>query len=242
MKVHETVMDWVTAELRSGRLAIGDHLPGERALAETLQVSRGSLREALRVLEALGTIRTSTGSGPRSGTIVTAAPEQALALALDMQLATRHVEHEHIYEVRLLLEAWAAEHADLERAELAAAEELLERMDTPGLPVREFLQLDAEFHVALSRAAGNPLISTLMDALRTSIADHTLARAEALPDWGATAARLRAEHRGILERSREGDRAGAAALLRQHIEGYYRETAVSGGTHGGHHGNAPTGP
>lgn len=225
MKVHETVMDWVTAELRSGRLAIGDHLPGERALAETLQVSRGSLREALRVLEALGTIRTATGSGPRSGTIVTAAPEQALALALNMQLATRHVEHAHIYEVRLLLEAWAAAHAEVDAADLAAAEQLLERMDEPGLPVPEFLRLDAQFHATLSRAAGNPLISTLMDALRSSIADHTLARAQALPDWTATAGRLRAEHRAILEHVRDGDREGAAQLLREHIEGYYRETA-----------------
>lgn len=226
MKVHETVMEWVTAELRSGRLAIGDHLPGERVLAETLQVSRGSLREALRVLEALGTIRTSTGSGPRSGTIVTAAPEQALALALNMQLATRHVEHAHIYEVRLLLEAWAAEHAGLDVADLDGAERLLAGMDDSELPVADFLQLDAQFHVALSRAAGNPLISTLMDALRTSIADHTLARARALPDWPTTAARLRDEHRGILERVRDGDREGAARLLREHIEGYYRETAA----------------
>ena len=224
MKAHETVMSWVTAELQSGRLSIGDHLPGERALAETLHVSRGSLREALRVLEALGTIRTSTGSGPRSGTIITAAPEQALALALEMQLATRHVEHAHMYEVRLLLETWAAEHAH-EGGDQGAAAQLLERMDEPGLPVEEFLQLDAAFHVELSRAAGNPLISTLMDALRTSIADHTLGRARSLPDWPTTAARLRSEHHGILERVRAGDRDGAADLLRDHIERYYRETA-----------------
>ena len=224
-KVHETVMDWVTAELRSGRLSIGDHLPGERVLAETLQVSRGSLREALRVLEALGTIRTSTGSGPNSGTIVTAAPEQALALALNMQLATRHVEHEHIYEVRLLLETWSAEHADLQGAEFTDAEALLDRMDDPELPLEAFLQLDALFHVTLARAAGNPLISTLMDALRTSIADHTLARAVALPDWSATAARLRSEHRAIYERMRADDREGAARQVREHIRGYYLETS-----------------
>lgn len=227
MKAHETVMGWVTAELQSGRLAIGDHLPGERALAEALGVSRGSIREALRVLEALGTIRTSTGSGPTSGTIITAAPEQALALALDMQLATRHVEHEHIYDVRLLLETWSAEHADASAGDWAAAERLLAQMDDAALPVADFLRFDAELHVTLSRAAGNPLISTLMDALRTSIADHTLARAEALPDWATTAARLRAEHRGIVERMREGDRAGAAAALREHIRGYYLETAAA---------------
>ncbi|MDR7233561.1 FCD domain-containing protein [Agrococcus sp. BE272] len=226
MKAHETVMGWVTAELQSGRLSIGDHLPGERALAETLGVSRGSLREALRVLEAVGAIRTSTGSGPRSGTIITASPGQALALSLNLQLATRHVEHAHVFEVRLLLEAWSAEHADLASGDWPTAERLLDRMDDPGLGVPEFLQLDAEFHVALSRAAGNPLISTLMDALRTSIADHTLARAQALPDWPTTATRLRAEHRGIYERMRADDREGAAALLRDHIRGYYAETST----------------
>lgn len=225
MKVHETVMSWVTAELQSGRLTIGDHLPGERVLAKTLQVSRGSLREALRVLEALGSIRTATGSGPQSGTIITAAPEQALALSLNMQLATRHVEPAHIYQVRLLLETWTAEHADLASDALLVAERLLDRMDDPELLVAEFLELDAEFHVALSRSAGNPLMSTLMDALRKSIADHTLARAEALPDWPMTAARLRAEHRGVYETLSGDDRAGAAALLREHIRGYYLETS-----------------
>jgi GntR family transcriptional repressor for pyruvate dehydrogenase complex len=225
MKAHEAVMNWVTQELSSGRLRIGDHLPSERTLAETLQVSRSSLREALKVLEALGTIQAATGSGPRSGTVVTAAPEQALALALNLQLATSHVGHSHVYEVRLLLETWAAEHSDPEGVDWDAAERLLKLMDDSGTPVSDFLHLDAEFHVTVSRAAGNPLISTLMDALRTSIADHTLARAQALPDWERTAARLRSEHHAILDALRRGDRMAAAELLRQHIRGYYMETA-----------------
>lgn len=218
-------MNWVTRELTSGRLRIGDHLPSERALAETLQVSRSSLREALKVLEALGTIQAATGSGPRSGTVVTAAPEQALALALNLQLATSHVEHSHVYEVRLLLETWGAEHSDPDRVDWDSAERLLQLMDDFGTPVADFLHLDAEFHVTVSRAAGNPLISTLMDALRTSIADHTLARAQALPDWETTAARLRSEHHAIFDALRRGDRMAAAELMRQHIRGYYLETA-----------------
>jgi DNA-binding FadR family transcriptional regulator len=183
------------------------------------------LREALRVLEALGTIQATTGSGPRSGTVVTAAPEQALALALNLQLATSHVEHSHVYEVRLLLETWAAEHSDPGRGDWESAERLLELMDDSSTPVADFLRLDAEFHVTVSRAAGNPLISTLMDALRTSIADHTLARAQALPDWESAAARLRSEHHAILDALRRGDRAAAAELVRLHIRRYYRETA-----------------
>jgi GntR family transcriptional regulator, transcriptional repressor for pyruvate dehydrogenase complex len=225
MKAHEVVMNWVTEELSSGRLHIGDHLPSERALAETLKVSRSSLREALKVLEALGTIQASTGSGPRSGTVVTAAPAQALTLALNLQLATSHVEHSHVYEMRLLLETWAAEHSDPGRGDWDSAERLLKLMDDPNIAVADFLHLDAEFHVAVSRTAGNPLISTLMDAMRTSIADHTLARAHALPDWEATAARLRSEHRAIFDALRSGDRPGAAEAVRRHIRGYYLETA-----------------
>ena len=218
-------MNWVTGELSSGRLRIGDHLPSERALAETLKVSRSSLREALRVLEALGAIQAATGSGPRSGTIITAAPEQALALALNLQLATSHVEHSHVYEVRLLLESWAAEHSDPAGADWDSADRLLKLMNDPDITIPDFLQLDAEFHVLVSRAAGNPLISTLMDAMRTSIADHTLARAQALPDWEKTATRLRSEHQAILKSLRGGERIKAAEILRQHIRGYYLETS-----------------
>lgn len=220
-------MKWVTDELSSGRLKTGDHLPGERVLAETLGVSRGSLREALRVLEALGTIQTATGSGPRSGTIVTAEPEQALTLALNLQLATSQVEPHHIYEMRLLLETWAAQHADAETGDWERAESLLDRMDEPDLPVPDFLSLDAEFHVTISRAAGNPLISTLMDALRTSISDHTLDRAKSLEHWPETAARLRAEHREIYLSLKAGESARAEGLLRAHIVGYYVETGRS---------------
>ena len=224
MKTHEAVMNWVTEGLASGRLHVGDHLPGERTLAETLQMSRSSLREAMRVLEALGTIRTATGSGPRSGTVLTAAPEQAFTLALTHQLATHNVAPHHMVEVRILLETWAAQHAQPGMGEWDAVDDLLTRMDDPATSLEEFLVRDAEFHITLSRAAGNPLISTLMDGLRTAIADHTLSRAKALQDWSETSARLRAEHREIADRLRAGEREQAAALLRAHIEGYYLET------------------
>ena len=217
-------MAWVTDELSGGRLRIGDRLPGERALAETLGVSRASLREALRVLEALGAIRSSTGSGPNAGTIVTAAPEQALSLALNLQLATSHVEPRHIAEVRELLETWAARHSTPGLGDWAAAERLLTLMDEPELSIEHFLAHDAQLHVALAQAADNPLISTLMEALRISISEHTAARARALPNWPATAKRLRAEHREILEALRGGERERGAELLRAHIKGYQAET------------------
>src|SRR5690606_24771608 len=106
----------------------------------------------------------------------------------------------------------------------ATAERLLALMDDPDLPIEHFLAHDAQFHVALSKAADNPLISTLMESLRISISEHTAERARSLPDWAATADRLRTEHREILDALRSGDGERGAELLRAHIDGYYRET------------------
>jgi DNA-binding FadR family transcriptional regulator len=60
----EIVLAHIEADLLEGRLGPGDRLPGERALAADLGVGRSSVREAIRVLEVLGLIRTATGSGP----------------------------------------------------------------------------------------------------------------------------------------------------------------------------------
>lgn len=226
MKSHDVVMRWFTDELTSGRLAVGDQLPGERALAEQLGLSRGTLREALRVLEVLGAIESGTGSGPRAGTFVTASHGPAISTVFRLQMATRQVSPEDVFTVRLALETQAASQSDPSRGDWPAAEELLSRMDDPGLPTAEFLRLDAEFHVLCSRAAGNTLLSVLMDALRLVIADHTLERASALADWPATVVGLQREHRAILAALREGRGALAAEHLERHIRGYYGLTAA----------------
>ncbi|SDS79903.1 FadR/GntR family transcriptional regulator [Corynebacterium timonense] len=224
MRAYDTVMAWVTSRLRSGELSIGDHLPSERALAEELGVSRNSLREALRVLEAMGMLQSATGSGPRSGTVLTAAPEQALGLALSLQLASSQVAPEHVFRVRLLLECAAMRSSDPATLDLEHVRGILEQMDQPDLSIEGFLLLDAQFHVALSRAASNPLLSALMGALRRAISDHTVELSRSLPDWPATARRLRREHAEILEALLSAGGDEAAGLLERHIVGYYEET------------------
>lgn len=223
-RAHENVLDWVTSQLASGQLKIGDRLPAERALAETLGVSRNSLREALRVLEAMGVLQSATGSGHRSGTIVTAAPEQALGMAMSLQLASRQMRPEHIFRTRLLLETAAVSQSDPAKLDVKTLNEMLDTMDDPDMPIQGFLRLDAEFHVALSRAAENPLLSTLMGAVSLAISDYTLELSHRLPDWQATARRLQAEHRKVLETMISGDGDTASQLVEEHIRGYYRET------------------
>lgn len=224
MRTQDKVVDWVTSQLASGQLTIGDRLPSERALADALGVSRNSLREALRVLEAMGVLHSSTGSGMHSDTIVTAAPEQALSMAMGLQLASSQFEPKHIFHTRLLLETSAMRDSDPAKLDVEAARQILDHMSDPDLSIERFLRLDAEFHVVLSRAAENPLLSMLMGGVSLAISDHTLELSHNLPDWRATSLRLQGEHRAILDTLADGRRDGAADLLEAHIRGYYLET------------------
>ncbi|WBQ08088.1 FadR/GntR family transcriptional regulator [Kribbella sp. CA-293567] len=229
MKNYELVLHRVEADLAAGRLRLGGRLPGERSLAEQLGISRPSVREAVRVLEAMGIVRTATGSGPEAGAVIVAEPAAPLTALLRLHLATDHLPMGDIVQTRVLLESWTAREAarqvggsDPASGGLETAEELLERMDAPELSPEEFHLLDAEFHVALSALAGNVLIAAVMSSLRTAIHGYVLAAVPNLADWDATAVGLRAEHRSIVGAIRSGEGDQAAALITAHIEGFYR--------------------
>lgn len=230
MKNYELVLHRVEADLAAGRLRIGGRLPGERVLAEQLGISRPSVREAVRVLEAMGVVRTATGSGPEAGAVIVAEPESPLTAVLRLHLATNHLPMGDVVETRLLLESWAAREAagrSLGVGELRLAAELLDRMDDAGLSPEEFHLLDAEFHVALSGLAGNVLIAAVMASLRSAIHGYVLAAVPNLVDWERTAVGLRAEHRAILAAVRDGEAERAGDLVAAHIRGFYQAAQLA---------------
>ena len=230
MKNYELVLSRVEADLAAGRLRLGARLPGERTLAEQLGISRPSVREAIRVLEAMGVVRTATGSGPDAGAVIVAEPASPLTSLLRLHLATNHLPMGDIVQTRVLLESWAAREAASRRPrddELAKAQELLDTMDDPDLTPERFHLLDAEFHVALSALAGNVLLAAVMSSLRSAIHGYVLAAVPNLPDWEAAAVSLRAEHRFILAAIQAGLPDQASALIVDHIEGFYRAAQLS---------------
>jgi GntR family transcriptional repressor for pyruvate dehydrogenase complex len=205
---------------------VGGRLPAERTLAEQLKVSRTSVREAIRILEAMGVVRAGVGSGPEAGTVVISDPTAALGSALRLHVATQHLPVADIVETRVLLESWAASKASPQAPELEAAGSLLDEMAADELDVDEFLALDVRFHLALADAAGNAVVSAMMGSLRESIQRYAAQLTSNLPDWEATASRLKAEHREILAAIRNDDGDRAAQLVAAHIEGYYREAGL----------------
>jgi len=231
VRTHEAVLARIEADLAAGRLRLGGRLPAERALAEQLGVSRASVREAVRVLEAMGVVRAGVGSGPEAGTVVVADPAVPLSAAVRLHLGTRALPIGDVVDARVLLETWAAAAAATHGAgtpALARAGELLRAMDEETLSADAFHRLDAEFHVALAEAAGNVLVTAVMVALREAVHSYVMTAVAALPDWAGTARRLRAEHAGILAAVRAGDPVTATESVRAHIVGFYAEARLSG--------------
>jgi len=236
------VLEHVESRLLAGELAPGDRLPGERALSAELGVGRSSVREALRVLEAMGLIRTASGSGPSAGAVIVATPDGGMRTLMRLQVAARGLPVTDLVDTRLLLEGAvaarlaeatkAAEAANTEAIEadaaapspapdLTAAERLLDAMDDPTLAPEEFLSLDAAFHLALAEAAGNQVTLATMAGLRSGIEGYVVAGMQRIADWPTMAERLRAEHRGIVRSITEGDAAAARRGIHDHIAGYY---------------------
>ncbi|MFC4224095.1 FadR/GntR family transcriptional regulator [Lysinibacter cavernae] len=227
-KAWELVLAHIEAQLSSGELSPGDHLPGERALAADLDVGRSSVREALRVLEALGLIRTQTGSGPTSGAIIVSRPSGGMSMLMRLQVAAQGFAVRDVVKTRLILEsAVARELATASSPNLDEPKTLLEAMEQHDLTETEYLLLDAQYHLSLAEAAGNDVLTSTMAGLRSAIEHYVIDASASLPDWATTARRLQHEHRGILESIEAKDADTASDRITAHISGYYAETQIS---------------
>ncbi|HAY42850.1 MAG TPA: GntR family transcriptional regulator [Micrococcaceae bacterium] len=227
-RAYQVVLDSIEADLRSGKLALGDQLPGERALAEQHQISRASVRDAIRILDVLGLVKTSTGSGPNSGAVIISNPAAGISQALRMHLAAKGINVREIVESRILLETWAAQmpprnplHAQQVIDRTAV---LIMRMDDAQLSREEFHRIDAEFHVLLASMAGNTVVESMMESLRHSISHYV---AESIPNdesWQPVVRVLRRQHKAIHHAFATNQRERAAQLIEEHITWFYSQT------------------
>ncbi|WP_104082236.1 FadR/GntR family transcriptional regulator [Cryobacterium sp. Y11] len=221
----QVVLDAVERDLLEGRLSPGDHLPAERTLAVDLGVGRSSVREALRVLEVLGLIRTAVGSGPSAGAIIVARPGGGMSALMRLQVAAQGFPVADVVKTRLVLEgAIVTELAAGDSPDLTASAQILTAMERQTLTQAEFLALDAAFHLSLAEASGNQVVTATMAGLRSAIEGYARAGAAGLPSWPATSVRLMHEHRGVLAAILAGEADAARLAMHAHISGYYAET------------------
>ncbi len=108
MRTHERVVSEIEKRLEQGLLKAGDRLPPERQFAPSLGVSRNAVREALRILEAIGVVEAAVGSGPSAGSVIVRDATAGIALVLRM--------HAHEFNADDLAEVTES----MDRADLAS--------------------------------------------------------------------------------------------------------------------------
>jgi GntR family transcriptional repressor for pyruvate dehydrogenase complex len=207
-----------------GRLQPGDRLPSERALSEALGVSRPTVREAIRSLQAMNIVESRHGSG----TFVSSLSVRELLRPLQFALALSDFALEHLFDVRLMLEPGAAAEA-AERADGEQLERLRDcerRGRAPALTADELVRLDVELHECIARAAHNPLLERLLASIG-ALAEESRGYTVRLP---GVAERTTADHEDIVDAicARDPERARTAMTI--HI-GRIREAALADRKH-----------
>ncbi len=223
-KAYEQVYDQLRELIMSGELARGERLPNEAVLARDFGVSRGTVREALRVLAAQNLIRTAKGAG--GGSFVTLPTVDHISEFLQANIGllseSQDVSLEEFLEARELLEVFAARRAAARRAPRD-----IERMrdtivdDPNGLSNEERFFYNKEFHSAVLDASSNTLLCIAAQPI-FSVLQTNLSRSELGAGFPA---HVNDDHREILEAIEAGDADLAAERMRSHMA-YLRQIYV----------------
>jgi len=166
-RAHENIVEQFQRVILTGGLKPGSRLPSERQLMTEFQVSRSTVREALRVAESMGLI--SVRPGAPSGSKVLCAPSIGVSRVLESLIGVGCASNVDLIELSALVQSSAAAMACAQPKEwVRPATELLRKMEGANEP-REFTLLDIEFHQALAAASGNCLLLIASQALVESI-------------------------------------------------------------------------
>lgn len=212
----------VVARLRRaiwlGELIPGERLPPEREMAEGFEVSRLTIREALRVLQGEGLISIRRGSG--GGSTVTS--KQMSAAQRRSALIEARDELRDVHEIRMGIEPMAARLA-AERAsagQIAALEDKQEALAN-STDLSSFRRADSGFHLAVAAASGNKLLAQSVEDARSSL--FIVVDVQEFDVVKDTSARAHGDIISAIA-AHDGDR--AAELMASHIEQAWAEISA----------------
>ena len=210
-KVYEEVAKQIE-HLILEKLQPGDKLPSERELAEMLQVSRSSIRDAIRSLELTGLVEPRQGAG----TIIRELSAQSLVNPFANALKRRQELVSELLDFRKMLEpplaARAATHASSD--EISEMDEILQRQEVTLSHGEASIAEDAEFHYSIALASGNSVVLKVLDILMDLLRET---RERSLQLKGRPQRSL-AGHRRILAAIKRHDAEAAKDAMRRHIE------------------------
>lgn len=216
--VFQRIVSFITEKITKGELRAGDRLLPERDLADTLGVSRPSLREALRALSILNLIETRRGSGA----YIVAPGTDSLARFFGVSLGLNPEFTGDVKQVRIALECQAVRLAcvNASAADLRAIQEALERMSTDGIPTNPEIsaQADYDFHTRIVQASQNVGLTFLYNSISVLLRANHGERRRAVFTVPSALPGLQDAHERIVAALREGDPEAADAAMRAHFD------------------------
>lgn len=209
----DAILAQIRSHLWSGTLQVGDRLPSERELAEQFQVSRNSVRQALRSLVEIGLLEIRKGAA--GGAFVREGGSKAVLSGLSDLYALGHIRPEHLTQVRILLGVEVVRLACelCTDADLAVLEENVHSANEAAKrgDLERRTALNLEFYRILARMTQNPILELLTEsilALTQRFVEQT----------GRTSNRsVMPTRRKLLQAFRERDVEGAATIMRDHL-------------------------
>jgi GntR family transcriptional regulator, uxu operon transcriptional repressor len=216
-KLYRAIAERLKTLIRDGKYTVGNLLPPERELSQSLKVSRAVIREALVALDILGIVERRAGEG-----WVVRRPADSW---LDVETVVGRSPSD-ILQARLLVECVAVERVALHHddEELAALARLVD--DLAGeVERREYHgKSDRQFHVRLAQASGNAVFGDLVAYLWDLQNADLFQRVERLVGQEhARIERYTADHRRIYNAIAARDAPRAREELRRHLEGVYQD-------------------
>jgi len=208
-----TIADQIRQAIVTGRLTMGQRLSPERELAEQFGVSRVTVRDALRSLEAMGLIQVRVGA--RGGAFVTAPTGSMVAQGMSDMMAMSVVTPEDVVESRLIVELGTVTLACARATDddLSALHELAVAAGEAVAGGTYSRELSWQFHSLLAHAAHNGAVDLLTQSFRSTLSMHPVRARE-----GAKAhARTVEEHKRILAALDRRDGEAARREMAEHL-------------------------
>lgn len=222
MALTDDVITRLRTMIQSGELPPGARLPPEHQLATQMGVSRGGVREAVKVLESARVLDVRRGDGTYVTSLAPRLLLEGIGFAFELLQGDTLLE---VMEIRRLLEpaatALAASHMSTDQIEALA--ELMEQMRGAVADAERLMQLDIAFHRAVIVATGNETLTSLLDGLSGRTARARVWRG--LVEGNVAQATID-EHQAIFAALRSGDQALATAAALVHVntsESWLRE-------------------
>lgn len=210
-KIYEKVMEEIKDLVRSGYFKRGDKLPSERDLSEQLQVSRSSVREALKVLEMLGLIESRQGEG----NFINDSLENSLLEPLSIIFLLLGSKTKEVLELRKVIEPETAALAakNITKEQLKELREIAKELSHTD-DIELSASLDKKFHFKIAEASGNPLISTMMFSI-SSLIENCI---ESSKIHAFNKATVNIHHDEILKALESHDASATSIAVKKHLE------------------------